>query len=157
MWVHFRHINSKSFPIIWGTFQSNEFWLLQSLCKIWESIGTPIPQVGAHLEGWGSFLHTFPHSQENEMRLLTSFLARTFASLSLGHELKARVATLYLMWFYDYDWFPWSFSVGLGMWATSFFVQVGDTYGYGEFDNCLASRYSSVCYNSWKRLLTLGS
>jgi hypothetical protein len=33
MWAHFRHLSSKSFPMIYGTFQSNEFWPLQSLSE----------------------------------------------------------------------------------------------------------------------------
>ncbi len=69
--------------------------------KIWESIGISIPQVGAHLgmcwECGGSFPHTFPHSQEHEMWLLASLLARTFASPNLGREPKVRVATTPLL------------------------------------------------------------
>jgi len=122
----------RTFQLYEELFDLMSFDSCNYFVKIWESIETPTPQVGAHLGVWGSFLHTFSHSREHEMWLLTSLLARTFVSLSLGREFKARVVTLYLMWFYDYDWFRWSFSVGLGMWATSCFVQVGDTYGYGD-------------------------
>jgi hypothetical protein len=59
--------------------------------KIWESIGTPTPKVGAPWECEGSFRHTFLHSWEHEMWLLTSFLAHTLASPSFGHGPKTKV------------------------------------------------------------------
>jgi hypothetical protein len=38
--------------------------------KIWDSIKTPTPQMGAHLGVWGFIPHTFPHSWEHEMWLM---------------------------------------------------------------------------------------
>jgi hypothetical protein len=35
--------------------------------KIWKSIETLSPKVGAHLGVWGSFSHTFLRSQEHEV------------------------------------------------------------------------------------------
>jgi hypothetical protein len=35
--------------------------------KIWKSIGTPTPKVGAHLGMWGFIPSHSPHSQEHEM------------------------------------------------------------------------------------------
>jgi hypothetical protein len=65
--------------------------------KIWESIGTPIPKVEAHLGVWRfipSHSPTFPHSQEHEMWLPRFIFGRTFASPCLGHEPKALVTTI---------------------------------------------------------------
>jgi hypothetical protein len=64
--------------------------------KIRESIETPTPKMGVHL-GMRGFLHILLHSHEHEMWLSGSLLARTFASPCLGHEPKARVATLWLV------------------------------------------------------------
>jgi len=68
------------------------FWLIST------SVGTPTPKVGVHLGVWGSFPPTLLHSQEHEMWLLGSFLARTFASPCLYREPKVRVAT-HCNWF----------------------------------------------------------
>jgi hypothetical protein len=34
---------------------------------VWKSIGSATLKVGTHLGMWGSFFHTFLHSQEHEM------------------------------------------------------------------------------------------
>jgi len=65
--------------------------------KIWKSIKTPILKMGTHLGVWGFILSTFLHSQEHEMWLPGSLLARTFASPCLGLEPKARVMTLLIV------------------------------------------------------------
>ncbi len=65
--------------------------------KIWESTRTPIPKMGAHLGVWEFILShspTFSTSQEHEMWLRASLLVRTFVSLCLGREPKARVTTI---------------------------------------------------------------
>ncbi len=62
--------------------------------KIWDSIETPIPNVGVHLKVWGSFPHIFLHSREYIL-WLPNFTC-TFASLCHGHTPKARVATGYV-------------------------------------------------------------
>jgi hypothetical protein len=49
----FRHLRSKRFPMILGTFQSNVFWPDNRPLKIQESIGIPTPKVGTHLGMWG--------------------------------------------------------------------------------------------------------
>jgi hypothetical protein len=61
------------------------------LLKIWKSIETQTPKVGANLGVWGSFRHTLLHSWEHEMWLLGSLLPHTFASPCLSCESKARV------------------------------------------------------------------
>jgi hypothetical protein len=43
------------------------FNLFNCSLKIWESIKTPTPKMGAQLECVGSFPHTLPHSQDHEM------------------------------------------------------------------------------------------
>ncbi len=61
--------------------------------KIWKSIRTPTPNMGVHLGVWEFFPSHSLHSQEHEMGLSSLVLARTLASLCLGREPKARVAT----------------------------------------------------------------
>jgi len=84
MRAHFRHLCSKSFPIIWGAPQSNGFWPLQSLSE----------DLGVHRDfnfqsgsSFGSVrvhsltLSCTPESMKCDSRV--SYLARTFASLAL--------------------------------------------------------------------------
>ncbi len=62
--------------------------------KIWESIATPILKVGAHLGVWRFISFTLSYTL-GSMRCdsRASLLAFTLASVYLGHEPKARVAT----------------------------------------------------------------
>jgi hypothetical protein len=62
--------------------------------KIWESIKLQLPRWELTWQCGGSFSHTLPHSQEHEIFYWASLLARTFASLCLVCEPKARVATM---------------------------------------------------------------
>jgi hypothetical protein len=67
------------------------------LLKIQKSIGTLILKVGAHLGVWGfipSHSLTFPRNTKCDS--WASLLARTFVNPCLGHEFKARIATLLL-------------------------------------------------------------
>jgi hypothetical protein len=70
--------------------------------KIWESIGTPTPKVGAHLGVW-RFIHslTLFHTPRN-MRCdsRASLLAYTLTSPCLGREPKSRVAIVFV---FGYD------------------------------------------------------
>jgi hypothetical protein len=62
--------------------------------KIWKSIKIPTPKVGAHLGVWG-FIPSFSYTPDNmKYDSWASLLANTFASLCLGYEPKAKVATL---------------------------------------------------------------
>ncbi len=64
--------------------------------KVWESIKTPTPKMGAHLGVWGFipyFSHT-PKSMKCDSR--ASLLACTFANPCFHCEPKARVATIVL-------------------------------------------------------------
>jgi hypothetical protein len=72
------------------------FDLCNRLLKTRESIKTPTSKVGAHLGMCGFFSLTFsyiPGSMKSDSR--ASLLARTFASLCLGREPEAKVATLW--------------------------------------------------------------
>jgi hypothetical protein len=42
--------------------------------------------------------------------------------------------------------------VDSSLWAPKYFVQVNDASSYGEYGNCLASKYSSICHDSWRLL-----
>ncbi len=84
----------KSFQLYKNLFNPMSFNSCNYPLNIQESIGTPIPKVGAHLGVWGSFPHTFLHSREHEMWLPGSLLARTFASPCLGRKPKAKVAAM---------------------------------------------------------------
>ncbi len=66
--------------------------------KIWESIRTPTPKMGAHLGVWG-FIPSHSLTLLGNMKCDSrpSHLACTFTSLCLGHEPKARVATSCIM------------------------------------------------------------
>jgi hypothetical protein len=65
--------------------------------KIWESIGTPTPKVGAHLGVWGFILSHSPtlfHTPGSmKCDSWASLLAHTFASPCFGREPKVRIAT----------------------------------------------------------------
>ncbi len=62
--------------------------------KIWESIGTPTPKVGAHLGMWGYHPLTLSHTLGNmKCDSWASPLVRTFTSPCLGCEPKAKVVT----------------------------------------------------------------
>ncbi len=65
--------------------------------KIWESIETLTPKMGAHLGMWSSFSHTFHTPGSMKCDSWASFLACTFASPCLGCEPKARVMILLRM------------------------------------------------------------
>jgi hypothetical protein len=77
------------------------FDLYNCSLKIWESVGTTTPKVGAHLEAhlgaWGFIPWHFFALPEHEMWLLGSLLAHTFVSPCFGYEPKARVATLHVI------------------------------------------------------------
>ncbi len=65
------------------------------LLKIWKSIETLTPKMGAHLGVWGVHSLTLSYTHGSmKCDSWASFLACTFASLYLGHEPKARVATI---------------------------------------------------------------
>jgi hypothetical protein len=62
--------------------------------KIQEFIETPIPKEGAHLGVWGVHSLTLSYIHESmKCDSWASLLARTFTSLCLGREPKAKVAT----------------------------------------------------------------
>jgi hypothetical protein len=63
------------------------FDLFNCSLKFQESIGTPTPKMGVHLGSVSVLSHTLPHSR-------APFLACTLPNPCLGHEPKARVATL---------------------------------------------------------------
>jgi hypothetical protein len=68
--------------------------------KVQESIKTPTPKVGVHLQVRGFISLTLSHipkSMKCDSQL--SHLARTFASPCRGHESKARVATDTITWY----------------------------------------------------------
>jgi hypothetical protein len=46
MQAYLKQLSSKIFSMIKIAFQSNEFWPINYLLKIRESIGTPTPKVG---------------------------------------------------------------------------------------------------------------
>jgi hypothetical protein len=96
---YFRHLHSndiRNCSIQWVLTPYN-----RSL-NILESIETPTPKVGTHLGVWRfipSHFPTFPHScipRNMKCDSWVSLLARTFTSPCLGHEPKARVATIFL-------------------------------------------------------------
>ncbi len=66
--------------------------------KIWKSIGTPTPKMGAHLGVWDSFPHTFLHSRNTLESMKcdswASLLAHTFTSPCFGRKPKARVTII---------------------------------------------------------------
>jgi hypothetical protein len=67
--------------------------------KIWESVGTLTPKVGAHLGVWG-FIPSLSYTRRSmKCDSQASLLARTFTSPCFGHEPKAKVATLVLTLF----------------------------------------------------------
>ncbi len=97
MWTHFRHLHFKNFPIIWRTFQSNEFWPLKSL---FENLGIhqdSNSQSGSSLNSVGVHSLTLSYTPRS-MKCCSwaSFLAHTFTSLCLGHEFKNGVVTITL-------------------------------------------------------------
>jgi len=94
MQAHFRHINSKIFPMIYGNLQSNGFWPLQFLFKNLEVHRDSHSQSGSSLGSvkFHSLTLSYIHGS---MRCdsWASFLARTLVSPYFGHEPKAKVAT----------------------------------------------------------------
>jgi hypothetical protein len=106
--LHFKYSNGSCKPILnihisrtfqWykELFNPMNFDPYSCPLKIWESIRTPTPKVGAHFVVCAFIPHIFLHSHEHEMWLLGFTLVRTFASLCLGHEPKARVVTHYIV------------------------------------------------------------
>ncbi len=62
--------------------------------KIWESTGTPTPEVGAQLGSVGVHSRTFSYIPESmKSNSWASLLARIFASPCLGREPKTKVVT----------------------------------------------------------------
>jgi len=88
MRAHFRHLHSKSFPIIEGTIQSNGFWPLQLLFENLEIHQDSNSQSGSSLGGVGVHSLTLSHIS------WASLLARTLASPCFGYEPKARVVIM---------------------------------------------------------------
>jgi hypothetical protein len=111
MRAHFRPQCFKSFPMILGTSQSNEFQPLQSPSENsgvhWDSNS----QSGSSFGSVGFIPHTLLHSWEHEMWLLNSFLARTFVSPCLGCEPKVKVVTTWLGWELLSKWRNWTKSM----------------------------------------------
>jgi hypothetical protein len=62
--------------------------------KVQDSIGTPTPKVGVHLEMWRFILSHSPTFRNMKCDSRASLLAHTFASPCLGREPKVRVTTL---------------------------------------------------------------
>jgi hypothetical protein len=62
-----------------------------SSLKIWESIRTPIPKVGTHLEVCDFIITPSYTFGSMKCDFWASLLARTFASLCFGRELRVRV------------------------------------------------------------------
>ncbi len=95
MRTHFRHLHSKSFLMINGIIQSNEFWPLKSTSENLEIHQDSNSQSGNSLGSLGG-VHSFtlsyiPKSMKCDSR--ASLLAHTFANLCFGCEPKARVVT----------------------------------------------------------------
>jgi len=97
MQTHFRHLSFKSFPMIEGTFKSNEFKPLKSLFEDLgihqnsnSQSGSSVGSVEVHSF---TLFYTFESMRCNSR---ASLLAYTFASPCLCHEPKARVGTIML-------------------------------------------------------------
>jgi hypothetical protein len=60
MWTHFKHLHSNSFQWYKELFDQMVFDPCNFSMKIWESIGTPTPKMGAHLGVWGFIPSHFP-------------------------------------------------------------------------------------------------
>jgi hypothetical protein len=95
MRAHFKHVHLKIFSILKGTLQSNEFWPLQ-----WPFKDSEIHRE-SNSQSESSFVNVTVHpltlsytpgSMKYDSRV--SLLARTLASLCLGREPKAKVATI---------------------------------------------------------------
>jgi hypothetical protein len=84
----------RVFPWYNELFNPMSFYPCNNPLKIQESIETPTFKVGAHLGVWGSFLHTFLHSQNMKCDSWASLLACTFVSPCFGRAFKAKVATI---------------------------------------------------------------
>jgi hypothetical protein len=85
---------SRSFQLYKKLFNLMNYDPWNTSLKIWESIGIPIPKVGAHLGMFGfipSHCSTLLGTWNVIPRILLS--AHTFASPCLGRKLKAKVAT----------------------------------------------------------------
>ncbi len=92
MLTHFRHINLKSFPMVWRTFQSNEFWPLKLFFwKFGSSLGIQLPKWIQLGNVWVLSL-TFSYTPGSmKCDPWASLLARTFASPYFGCKPKAKV------------------------------------------------------------------
>ncbi len=103
MRTHFSHLFSKSFPMIWRTPQSIEFWPLQFLS---ENLGVHQDSKSQSGSSLGSVkVHSLTLSYNPEsMRCdsWASLLAHNLASPCLGCEPKAKVVIIvnYFMLFY---------------------------------------------------------
>jgi hypothetical protein len=128
MWAHFIFLRLKSFPMVYKTLQSNEFWPLQSPSKNLESIGIPTPKMGAHLGIWGFILSHSPifsrtwnvtpglHSWPTALQALVLI---TSPKLGLRYIFVLMIFTTILQLVYDY------FGVHPSVWTTFslFFIQ----------------------------------
>jgi hypothetical protein len=94
MRAHFRHMfqelsnDMRNFLVQWVLTLAIALWRFKS------PLGLELPKWEFTWECGGFFLHTLLHSWEHEMWLPCSLLAHTFASPYLGHEPKARVASI---------------------------------------------------------------
>jgi hypothetical protein len=95
MRAHFRHLHFNSFPMIERNFQGEDFWPLQSRLEDSEV------HSGLQFLTWefiweceGSFTHTLCTHGSMWSDSQVSLLAHNLATPYLGHEPKARVATL---------------------------------------------------------------
>ncbi len=86
---------TKAFQWYKELFNSMSFDPCNCSLKIQESIGTPTPKVGAHLEVWRFiFSHSLTLSGVRNMIPGLSLLTHTFTSPCFGHEPKVRVTTI---------------------------------------------------------------
>jgi hypothetical protein len=93
MQTHFRHISLKSFPMVWGTLQCNEFWPLLSPSEDSRIHRNFNSQNGSSLRNVGVHSLTFSYiigSMKCDSQ--ASLLVRSFISLCLNRKPKARVA-----------------------------------------------------------------
>ncbi len=91
MQAHFRHLHLKSFPMVYGTLQSNEFWPLKLFSK---NLRLQLPKWKFNWECVGSFPRILSHFWECECDFRVAFSAHTFPCPCLSHKPKTRLVTL---------------------------------------------------------------
>jgi hypothetical protein len=109
MWTHFRHLIFKKFSMLKRTLQSNEFWPLKF----------PFEDLGVHPDSnsqngnlfgnMGVHSLTFSYIFRNmKCDSWVSLLVHTFANPCFDHEHKARVVTIFHLWFIIFLRLPFS-------------------------------------------------